>query len=185
MADIGADGVVTNSTKQGGLAAAYYFGGMWGCFIGGKSPTSVEQRLLCRLLTSSPAGWAGDKIGRKRGVLVGTIFANLGAALMAGSQNSNMFICARVIAGLGIGFINAIIPPWVSELSEAHDRGSSFSLVFMANYVGIVIAYWINFGVRNTTPEFRWRFPLAWMIIPLLIVDAAVPFLPESPRYVT
>ena len=28
MADIGADGVVTDATKQGGLAAAYYFGAM-------------------------------------------------------------------------------------------------------------------------------------------------------------
>jgi hypothetical protein len=35
MAGIGSNGVVTNSTKQGGLAAAYYFGGMWGCFKGG------------------------------------------------------------------------------------------------------------------------------------------------------
>ena len=103
---------------------------------------------------------------------------------MAGSVNSDMFICARVITGLGIGFINAIIPPWVSELSQAHDRGSSFSLVFVANYLGIVIAYWINFGVRGTNLEFRWRFPLAWMIIPLLIVNIAIPFLPESPRYV-
>jgi MFS family permease len=85
MASIGADGVVTNSTKQGGLAAAYYFGGIWGCFIG---------------------GWVGDKIGRKRGVLVGTAFGILGGALMAGSVNSNMFICARVIAGLGIGLLS-------------------------------------------------------------------------------
>lgn len=37
MANIGVNGVVTNATKQGGLAAAYYFGAMWGCFIGGKS----------------------------------------------------------------------------------------------------------------------------------------------------
>ncbi|KAJ3454812.1 hypothetical protein MRS44_013412 [Fusarium solani] len=162
MADIGSDGVVTNSTKQGGLAAAYYFGGMWGSFIG---------------------GWVGDKIGRKGGVLVGTLFGILGAALMAASANSDMFICARVIAGLGIGFVNAIVPPWVSELSEAHNRGSSFSLVFVANYLGIVIAYWLNFGIRNTDIEFRWRFPLAWMVIPLLIVDAALPLLPESPRW--
>ncbi|KAI0408919.1 general substrate transporter [Xylaria palmicola] len=162
MAKIGHDGIVTNTTKQGGLAAAYYFGGMWGCFIG---------------------GWAGDKIGRKLGVLVGTLFGIIGASLMAGSQNSNMFIVARVIAGLGIGFINAIIPPWVSELSQAHDRGSSFSLVFVANYLGIVIAYWINFGLRGYESEFRWRFPLAWMIIPLLIVDVTVPLLPESPRW--
>ncbi|KAJ3566198.1 hypothetical protein NPX13_g7228 [Xylaria arbuscula] len=162
MARIGHDGVVTDTTKQGGLAAAYYFGGIWGCFIG---------------------GWVGDKIGRKRGVLVGTFFGIVGAALMAGSQNSNMFIVARVIAGLGIGFINAIIPPWVSELSQAHDRGASFSLVFVANYLGIVLAYWINFGLRGYQSEFRWRFPLAWMIIPLLIVDVTVPLLPESPRW--
>ncbi|KAH9896251.1 general substrate transporter [Xylariomycetidae sp. FL2044] len=162
MADIGADGIVTDSTKQGGLAAAYYFGGMWGCFIG---------------------GWVGDKLGRKRGTLIGTIFGIIGAALMAGSRNSDMFLCARIIAGLGIGFINAIIPPWVSELSQAHERGSSFSLVFVANYLGIVIAYWINFAVREANAEFRWRFPLAWMVVPLLIVDMAIPFLPESPRW--
>ncbi|KAI0009750.1 general substrate transporter [Xylariaceae sp. FL0662B] len=162
MAGIGADGIVTDSTKQGGLAAAYYFGGMCGCFIG---------------------GWVGDKVGRKRGVLVGAAFGIVGAALMAASVNSDMFICARVVTGLGIGFINAIVLPWVSELSQAHDRGSSFSLVFVANYLGIVIANWINFGLRDSNLQFRWRFPLAWMAIPLIIVVAAVPFLPESPRW--
>lgn len=112
MARIGANGKVTNSTKQGGLAAAYYFGAMWGCFIG---------------------GWFGDKYGRKKAVWIGASFAVLGGALMAASQNANMFICARVIAGLGIGFINVIIPSWVSELSKAHNRGANFSLVFAAN----------------------------------------------------
>lgn len=85
---------------------------MFGCFIG---------------------GWAGDKYGRKKGTWMGAILCLIGGALMAASQNSNMFICARVIAGLGIGFINVIIPPWVSELSAAHNRGSNFSLVFVAN----------------------------------------------------
>jgi hypothetical protein len=37
MANIGHGGVVTNSTKQGGLAAAYYFGAMIGCLVGGTS----------------------------------------------------------------------------------------------------------------------------------------------------
>lgn len=35
MSGIGADGIVTNSTKQGGLAAAYYFGAVWGALVGG------------------------------------------------------------------------------------------------------------------------------------------------------
>ena len=125
----------------------------------------------------------GDKLGRKKGVWLGSLFCMLGAALMSASQNSNMFICARVIAGIGIGFINTIVPPWVSELSQAHDRGSNFSLVFVANYAGIVIAYWLNFGVRSSEVEFRWCFPLAFMTLPVLIVVLTVFFLPESPRW--
>ena len=101
MAKIGANGKVTDSTKQGGLVAMYYLGAMWGCFIG---------------------GWAGDKLGRKKGVWIGSLFCMLGAALMCASQNASMFICARIIAGIGISFINAIVPPWVSELAGSQQR---------------------------------------------------------------
>jgi MFS family permease len=107
----------------------------------------------------------------------------LGGALQAGSINSNMFICARVITGLGMGFVMAIVPPWVSELSQAHDRGSNFSFIFVANFLGITLANWLNFGVRNSAIEFRWRFPLGFMCIPVFIVAVTVPLLPESPRW--
>lgn len=52
---------------------------------------------------------------------------------MAASHNAEMFICARVIAGIGIGFINTIIPPWISELAKAHNRGANFALIFTSN----------------------------------------------------
>jgi MFS family permease len=68
---------------------------------------------------------------------------------MSASQNANMFIVARVIAGLGIGFINAIIPPWVSELSQAHNRGASFALVFVAN-----CTFHMFLGVRLRPSEY-------------------------------
>jgi MFS family permease len=94
------------------LVAAYYFGAMFGCFF---------------------AGWFGDAYGRKKGVWFGSLWCILGGALMSASQNSNMFICARVIAGIGIGFINTLIPPWVSELAKAHSRGVNFTFVFISN----------------------------------------------------
>ncbi|KAK5271945.1 hypothetical protein LTR99_000896 [Exophiala xenobiotica] len=162
LVGIGADGVVTNTTKQGGIVAVYYFGAMFGCFIGGK---------------------IGDRFGRKKAVVFGSILALIGGALQAGSQNASMTICARTICGLGIGTINSIIPAWVSELAQAHNRGSSFALVFVANYVGIVIAYWIGYGLRNHVGDFKWRFPLAFQIVPLLLLLLTVGFLPESPRY--
>lgn len=76
-----------------------------------------------------------------------------------------------------------IVPPWMSELSQAHDRGSNFSFIFVANFLGITIANWINFGVRTSAIEFRWRFPLGFMCIPVFIVCATVSLLPESPRW--
>ncbi|KAK6382976.1 hypothetical protein LTS17_003646 [Exophiala oligosperma] len=162
MSDIGHGDTVTQTTKQGGLAAAYYFGAMFGAFIG---------------------GWLGDKLGRKKAAFLGALLSLLGSALQCGSINANMFICARVISGLGIGFINNIILSWVSELTQAHDRGSTFSLVFVSNFLGIFLANWINFGIRNDNIAFRWRFPLGFMCIPMLIVTVAIPFVPESPRW--
>jgi MFS family permease len=157
MAQIGEGDTVTKTTKQGGLAAAYYFGAMFGAFIG---------------------GWLGDKLGRKKAAFIGAILSLLGSALQCGSVNANMFICARVISGLGIGFVNNIILSWVSELAQAHERGSTFSLVFVSNFGGIFLANWINFGIRNSPIEFRWRFPLGFMCIPMLIVAVAIPFVP-------
>jgi MFS family permease len=81
------DGKVTNVTKQGGLVAVYYFGAMFGCFCGGR---------------------LADKAGRKLAIAVGSAFAVVGGALQAATVNSNMTICARVITGFGVGFINTV-----------------------------------------------------------------------------
>ena len=83
----GADGKVTNTTKQGGLVSVYYFGAMFGCFAGGRF---------------------GDRYGRKRAVVLGSIFILLGGGLQAGTRGSDMTICGRVICGVGIGFINSV-----------------------------------------------------------------------------
>lgn len=79
------------------------------------------------------AGWFGDKYGRKKGVWFGSLWGILGGVLMSATQDDHMFICARVIAGIGVGFINTIIPPWISELASAHNRGREFAIIFTSN----------------------------------------------------
>jgi hypothetical protein len=49
--------------------------------------------------------------------------------------------------------------------------------------LGIVIAYWVDFGVRNTGLQFRWRFPLAFMTLPSIIILLTTALLPDSPRW--
>jgi hypothetical protein len=46
-----------------------------------------------------------------------------------------------------------------------------------------VIAYWLGYGLRTDTTSFRWRFPLAFQLVPILILLITVWFLPESPRW--
>jgi len=49
--------------------------------------------------------------------------------------------------------------------------------------VGIVIAYWLGYGLRNNTTDFRWRFPLSFQVVPVIILLLTVAFLPKSPRW--
>jgi sugar porter (SP) family MFS transporter len=108
----------------------------------------------------------------------------LGAALQASAQNMNWMLCARVITGLGTGHLNSIVPAFVGEIATTRHRGAAIVLVFIANYVGIAVAYWLEFGLSYYDNEsFRWRFPLAFQIIPVLILSIAIWTLPESPRW--
>jgi hypothetical protein len=76
MADIGHNDVVTNSTKQGGLAAAYYFGAMIGCLVGGIfHPTGTSSNLADRYRLGRRQDWAEEG----RGYWSGVLFARLGS----------------------------------------------------------------------------------------------------------
>ena len=96
------------------------------------------------------------------------------------------FLCARLIAGVGTGHLITVVPCWGSELAPSHTRGKSVCLLFLANYTGIAVAYWIAFGVSYVDGgegAFRWRFPIAFNIIPVLILSLTIWFFPESPRW--
>ncbi|KAK5459901.1 hypothetical protein LTS15_004030 [Exophiala xenobiotica] len=160
---LGSDGVITRPIKQGGLICIYYFAAMFGAFIG---------------------GWTGDKLGRRRGVFIGGVLSFLGGALQTGGMNANMFLCARVISGVGIGFINSITCSWISELAKAHNRGFTFALVFSANYLGLMLINWIMYAIEDwTSPGWIWRFPLGCVCAPSLLLISVVWFVPESPRW--
>lgn len=48
------------------------------------------------------------------------------------------------------------------------------------------MAYWLEFGlsfIDNGESAIRWRFPIAFQIIPLLVLFAICWFFPESPRW--
>lgn len=119
-------------------------------------------------------------------LFVGAIFALIGGALQAATQSSDFILVARVITGIGTGALTGITPVLVSETSTATHRGGFLGYVFIANYLGIAVAYWISFGlafVDNGYSDVRWRFLLAFQCFPALLLLAGIKLLPDSPRY--
>ncbi|KAL1589002.1 hypothetical protein WHR41_02073 [Cladosporium halotolerans] len=160
-----ADGTITNETKMGGIVSVYYLGCMFGCFVG---------------------GWAADSVGRVNGIFYSAIMALVGGTLQAAAQSSDFMIVARVVTGLGTGGLVGITPVFVSEISKSDHRGSFLGYVFIANYLGISLAYWIDFGLAfldNGYSPVRWRFLLAFQCFPAILLLVGVKTLPDSPRF--
>lgn len=114
------------------------------------------------------------------------IFALIGGALQAATQSSDFILVARVITGIGTGALTGITPVLVSETATAAHRGGFLGYVFIANYLGIAVAYWISFGLSFVDygySDVRWRFLLAFQCVPALILLGGIKLLPDSPRY--
>ncbi|KAJ4420640.1 hypothetical protein N0V82_004205 [Gnomoniopsis sp. IMI 355080] len=157
--------VVTDALLQGGIVSVYYLGTLFGCLLG---------------------GWVGDKVGRTRTIALGALWAIVGATLQCSSQNHDWMICARAVNGIGTGILNAIVPVWATETAEHTSRGQFIAIEFTLNIFGVVVAYWLEFGlsfIDDGNSSISWRFPIAFQIIPLLFLFGAVWFFPESPRW--
>jgi len=93
---------------------------------------------------------------------------------------------ARIINGIGTGHLNAVVPVWSSEVASHTNRGAFLASEFFLNIFGVVVAYWLEFGlsfVGNGDTQIRWRLPVAFQILPLFAFMSVVWLMPESPRW--
>ena len=98
-----------NVAAEGGIVAVYYGGTLIGALI---------------------AGSLADRAGRIKAVIFGSMWALLGAVLQASAQNIAWMCCARVIAGVGVGAIDCVIPVWSAEVSSHSARGAFLAIEF-------------------------------------------------------
>jgi MFS family permease len=125
----------------------------------------------------------GEKIGRKRSIILANLIVIIGAAIQTASFGYWQMFISRIIGGVGVGLSTVAVPILQSETLPAHNRGSLFIVQSALIIIGVAIASWLCFATLYAESSLQWRFPVACQILFSLIVLCMCPFLCETPRW--
>ena len=125
----------------------------------------------------------GDRLGRKRTLILGCSVLIVGTLLMAACYERIQMMFGRVFTGLGIGFITSVTPVYQSEISSAKQRGWQVCCQLTTMLFGLMLAYWINYGFYFHNSSVQWRFPLAFQAVFAIYCIGVTSILPDTPRW--
>jgi MFS transporter, SP family, galactose:H+ symporter len=140
----------------------------------------VSVLLLGAIVGALFTGRVADRIGRRKTLgLLGAIFT-VGIALAAVASGYAPLLIARVIMGLGVGGVSAIVPAYLSEMAPAQVRGRMLTLNQLMITIGLLAAYIVNV-IFSASEDWRAMF---WVgAIPSIALVIAAVRLPESPAW--
>ncbi|KAI0058149.1 general substrate transporter [Artomyces pyxidatus] len=129
-------------------------------------------------------------IGRRWTLQGYTLIFAVGAVLTTiaggtGNRGLSYIYAGRVVSGFGIGGISAVAPAYVSECSPKHVRGRITGLFQIMVAFGVMISYFINFGISEhifNSPAI-WRIPFGFQLAPAGIMCIGLLTVKESPRW--
>lgn len=108
-----------------------------------------SSALIGAIIGSMIAGSLGDRYGRKSILIVSAVLFFLSALGSALPSSFSLLIAARLVGGFGIGIASVLAPLYISEFSPANIRGRLVALYQMSIVIGILLAYFSNWGVLN------------------------------------
>ncbi|KAF2094760.1 general substrate transporter [Rhizodiscina lignyota] len=125
----------------------------------------------------------GIYFGRRLCMWIAMAWIIVGAALQASAFSVPHLMVARFVTGIGTGIETSTVPMYQAELCKAHQRGRLVCSEALFVGVGIVIAYWFDYGLHFNDNSIAWRVPIACQVVFCFVVIVLVFGLPESPRY--
>lgn len=72
---------------------------------------------------------------------------------------------------------------WHSELMKAKNRGRGLGIELAICIFGVMLSYWVDYGMSFVSDDSQFRFPLALQILFAAMAFFGVVVLPESPRW--
>jgi len=175
--DIGATSGAIVSVKDATLSGTSWYG-----LSPVESGLVVSASLFGALVGSAGGLTFGDRLGRKRELLLSALFYLSGAALMSTAPAFAPLVLGRAVYGTGIGFAMHGAPMYISETAPSKYRGTLISLKEGFIVGGILLGYVLGFSFAEV--EGGWRY--MWgASAPIAVAFAlGMYLLPESPRWI-
>ncbi|KAI8625159.1 general substrate transporter [Xylariaceae sp. FL1651] len=153
------------------------------------SLTGTTKALITSLLSLGTffgalmAGDLADLVGRRTTILGSCVIFLVGAILQVASHGLPLLLAGRIVAGLGIGGVSAIIILYASEIAPRKVRGAIVAGYQFCVTVGLLLASVIDYTTQSRNDSGSYRIPIAVQMVWALILGIGLYFLPESPRF--
>lgn len=163
---------------------------------------TISSALIGCIIGGAISGLFASGIGRKKTLILAAmlfflsalgsgypefLFFNKGEPTMGLLYMFNFY---RIIGGIGVGLASAVCPVYIGEIAPANLRGRLVSLNQFAIIFGMLVVYFVNWGIANGQPiewinEVGWRRMFLSEAIPAGLFGILLFFVPESPRYLS
>lgn len=142
----------------------------------------VSATFLGMFVGAALGGWFSDRVGRKRSLVITTVWFSLFSLLNAVVWEPLGLFVARLLTGVGLSAMTVVGITYVSELFPASKRGAYQGWIMTIGLVGIpVTAYVARFSIPLAT--WGWRLVFVWGGIGLIFAALIAMKFEESPRW--
>ncbi|MFB8267510.1 MFS transporter [Streptomyces sp. NPDC055955] len=142
----------------------------------------TSAAFLGMFVGSSVGGWLADRHGRKRTIIGAVLFYSAFSLASAGATGMADLAVYRVLTGVGLQAMVAVLMTYVAEMYPQHCRGRVQSIGLAMGLAGIPVMAWFARFVIPTGPSaWRWIFVLGAAGVFVGVVASGR--LPESVRW--
>ncbi|KAG0195962.1 hypothetical protein BGX33_002300 [Mortierella sp. NVP41] len=166
----------------GGIFFGYdsgYIGGVQGMnyfikMISGPEATELlswQSSLIVSILSAGTfcgaliAGDLADYFGRRFTIILGSAVFIVGVALQTASAGLVLLVVGRAVAGLGVGFVSAIIILYMSEIAPKKVRGAIVSGYQFCITIGLLLAACVSYGTKDFENSGSYRIPIGLQML--------------------
>ena len=161
----------------------------------------VSSALIGCIIGGLAGGWVSTNIGRKRGLVIAAVLfliSALGAAAPefpfapighGGPSYMGFFVFYRILGGIGVGLASMLSPMYIAEIAPPKVRGNLVAWNQFAIIFGMLVIYFVNFGISKTGSGDAWLNVIGWRYmflsgtIPAALFLLLLLLVPETPRF--